>query len=63
MVKIAMVAVIGVLGWINWRRLRPAADLPRERRQLRSAVIAELATGFGLVLAVTAWLSGLEMPM
>ena len=63
MVKVAIVAIIGILGWINWRRLRPAADLPHKRRQLRRAVIAELAIGFGLVLAATAWLTGLEMPM
>jgi putative copper export protein len=63
MVKIGIVAVVGILGWINWRRLRPAAEIMRKRRQLRGVVVAELAIGFFVVLAVTAWLSGLPMPM
>jgi copper resistance protein D len=62
-VKIVFVALIAVLGWINWRRLRPAADLDDRRRQLRRAVVAELAIAFVIVLAVAAWLSGLPMPM
>jgi putative copper export protein len=63
MVKIGIVAVVAILGWINWRHLRPAAEITRKRRQLRRVVVAELAIGLFVVLAVTAWLSGLPMPM
>jgi putative copper resistance protein D len=62
-VKIAIVAAVAALGWLNWRRLGPRAGDATGRRQLRRAVALEIVLGFAVVLAVTAWLTGLETPM
>ncbi len=48
--KIAATLIVGALGFVNWRG-------PRLR-----VVIAEVTIAVFVVLALTAWLSGLEMP-
>ena len=50
MAKIAATLIVGALGFVNWRG-------PRMR-----VVIAEVTLALFVVLALTAWLSGLEMP-
>jgi putative copper export protein len=63
-VKTVVVALIGVLGWLNWRRFGPrSAVQSADRRRLRQSLIAEMMLAFVVVLALTAWLSGLPMPM
>jgi putative copper export protein len=61
--KISVVVLIAALGWLNWRRFGPYVDRPDARRRLRRSVVVELTLGLGVVLILTAWLSGLEAPM
>lgn len=62
--KSMVVALIAALGWLNWRRFGPgSASGAATRRRLRASVGAELALAFVGVLLLTAWLSGLPMPM
>lgn len=61
--KVAVIGAIVGFGWLNWRRFGPAAsDEAVPRRRLRRSVAAELTLSFGLVLVLTAWLSGLPTP-
>jgi len=61
--KVVAVLMMAGLGWLNWRHFRPAAHVEGRRRLLRHAVRAEIALGFLVVLAITAWLSGLPTPL
>ena len=60
--KLVFVAVMLALGWLNWRHFRPGVEIDARRRALRHAVRAELVVGLVIVLALTAWLSGLPTP-
>jgi putative copper export protein len=65
--KVGAVMIVAALGALNWRWLRPRltrnpADVSA-RTALQRAAMIEAAIGFLLVLGLTAFLTGLPMPM
>lgn len=62
LVKIFVVLDLLALGYLNWKVFGPRASAEDGRRRLVSVAIAEAALGLVLVLAITAWLSGLPVP-
>ena len=62
LVKIFVVLDLIGLGYLNWKVFGPRALTEDGRTRLISVAIAEAALGFALVLAITAWLSGLPIP-
>lgn len=62
LVKIFVVLDLVALGYLNWKVFGPRVLEPDQRMKLRSVVIAEVALGLVLVLAITSWLSGLPIP-
>jgi putative copper export protein len=61
-VKIALVLVVALLGFLNFRTHRGEMASDADRRRVRRLALLELALAFVLVLAATAWLTGLAMP-
>lgn len=57
--KVAAVALVVVLGFVNWRS---HAHGVQRQGHLRARALLECALGLVIVLAITAWLSGLELP-
>ena len=62
LVKIFVVLDLIALGYLNWKVFGPRAMSDGGRAKLINVAIAEAALGFVLVLAITAWLSGLPIP-
>ena len=62
LVKIFVVLDLIALGYLNWKVFGPRALTDDGRTRLVGVAITEAALGFALVLAITAWLSGLPIP-
>jgi putative copper export protein len=60
--KVAGVVLVATLGWINFRRHRRSIESPADRRRLRRGARIELVLAVGVVLTLTAWLTGLAVP-
>jgi putative copper export protein len=59
--KVAVAAVVMLLGALNWQRGLPGLDTPSGSADTRRRAWFEVGCA-GLVLAVTAWLTGMSMP-
>jgi len=62
LVKIFVVLDLIALGYLNWKVFGPRATSEDGRAKLVNVAMVEAALGFVLVLAITAWLSGLPIP-
>ena len=62
LVKIFVVLDLVALGYLNWKVFGPRVAADDGRARLVSVAITETALGLLLVLAITAWLSGLPIP-
>ncbi len=62
MLKVAVVVLVAAFGWMNFRRHRRSLESSEDRRRLRRGAIIEVALALGLVLTLTAWLTGLAIP-
>lgn len=62
MIKVAAVLLVAVLGFLNYRRHRGPLTSPADRRWLRRLAMLEAALALIVILALTAWLTGLPVP-
>jgi copper transport protein len=62
MMKTGAVLLVAVLGFLNYRRHRGPMTSPSDRRWLRRQAVLEAALALLVVLALTAWLTGLPVP-
>ena len=62
MIKVAAVLLVAVLGFLNYRRHRGPLTSPADRRWLRRLAVLEAALALIVILALTAWLTGLPVP-
>lgn len=62
LIKAGVVVLVGLLGFLNFRRHRGPLTSPRDRRWLRRLAVLEAAIALVIVLALTAWLTGLPVP-
>ena len=62
MIKVAAVLIVAALGFLNYRRHRGPLTSPSDRRWLRRLAVVEIVLALLVVLALTAWLTGLPVP-
>ena len=60
--KTATVVLVAGLGFLNYRRHRGPLTSPSDRRWLRRFAVIEAVIALVVILALTAWLTGLPVP-
>jgi len=62
LIKLGVVLLVAGLGWLNFRRHRRGLESAVDRRRIRQLAVLEAAVALVVVLALTAWLTGLPVP-
>lgn len=62
LIKTGAVLLVAGLGFLNYRRHRGPLTSPSDRRWLRRLAVLEAVLALVLILALTAWLTGLPVP-